>query len=209
LIPFALLAGGHWRTLIAAAVTSAALIAATLLLFGAQMWADFFEVMPSIRGTLDLGLVSTYKMQSVYAALRLLDVPTAIAYGAQTFTALGSVIFVVLTWRQPVDQGLKNAALVTASFLATPFVLDYDLMLVAPAIAWLTAYEEKNGALPWERITLALACLDPLIARSIGKYAHIGLTPAIIAGLLVLVSRKSASVRDALALRDRTPPQGA
>jgi alpha-1,2-mannosyltransferase len=190
LIPFALIAGGHWRALIAAAVTGILLTAVTIALFGAHIWAEYLSVMPLARDVLDLGLVPGYKMQSVYAALRLLDAPIAAAYGIQALATLASALLVLWVWRQPNDQDLKNAVLVAATLLATPFVLDYDLVLIAPAVAWLAAKGLQSGALPWERIILAAACLDPLVARVIGRYAHIGLTPIIVAALLILVVRR-------------------
>jgi alpha-1,2-mannosyltransferase len=190
LVPLALIAGRHWRALIAAAVTSLALVAVTIVLFGAHVWADYVAVTPLARDVLDLGLVPAYKMQSVYATARLLGTPMAAAYSAQALATLGSALFVLWVWRQPSDQALKSAALLAAAPLATPFVLDYDLMLLAPVIAWLAARGLRNGALPWERIALAAACLDPLIARVAGQYTHIMLTPAIIVVLLALILRR-------------------
>jgi alpha-1,2-mannosyltransferase len=191
LIPLALIAGGHRRALIAAAVTGIVLAAVTIALFGAHVWAEYLSVMPLARDVLDLELVPTYKMQSVFAALRLLDAPIAAAYGVQALATLASALLVLWIWRQPNDQDLKNAVLVAATLLATPFVLDYDLMLLAPVIAWLTAKGLQSGALPWERIILAAACLDPLVARVVGRYAHIGLTPIIVVALLMLVVRRT------------------
>jgi alpha-1,2-mannosyltransferase len=190
LVPLALIAGRHWRALIAAAVTSLALVAVTIVLFGAHVWADYVAVTPLARDVLDLGLVPAYKMQSVYATARLLGTPMAAAYSAQALATLGSALFVLWVWRQPSDQALKSAALLAAAPLATPFVLDYDLMLLAPVIAWLAARGLRNGALPWERIALAAACLDPLIARVAGQYTHIMFTPAIIVVLLALILRR-------------------
>ena len=190
LIPLALIAGGHWRTLIAASVTGIVLTAVTIVLFGAHIWTDFLSVMPLARDVLDLGLVPTYKMQSVYAALRLLEAPLAAAYGLQALATFAGALLVLWVWRQPNDQDLKNATLVAATLLATPFVLDYDLMLLAPVIAWLTAKGLQSGMLPWERIILAAACLDPFIARVVGQYAHIGLTPIIVVALLILIVRR-------------------
>ena len=190
LIPLALIAGGHWRTLIAASVTGTALTAVTIALFGAHIWADYLSIVPLARDVLDLGLVPTYKMQSVYAALRLLDVPLAAAYGMQALATFSGALLVLWVWRQPNDQDLKNATLVAATLLATPFVLDYDLMLLAPVIAWLTAKGLQSGTLPWERIILAAACLDPFIARVVGQYTHVGLTPIIVVALLILIVRR-------------------
>jgi alpha-1,2-mannosyltransferase len=190
LVPLALIAGRQGRALIAAAVTSIALIAVTVVLFGAHVWMDYVAVTPLARDILDLGLVAAYKMQSVYAAARLLGVPVSAAYGVQALAMLGSALLVLWVWQQPSSPDMKNAALMAATPLATPFVLDYDLMLLAPVIAWLTAKGLRSGALPWERFTLAAVCLDPLIARVAGQYTHIMLTPVAVVALLVLIIRR-------------------
>jgi alpha-1,2-mannosyltransferase len=190
LVPLALIAGRLGRTLIAAAATSVALAATTIVLFGSHVWADYIAVTPLARDVLDLGLVSAYKMQSVYAASRLLGMPLATAYGMQAVATLGSALLILWVWRQPSGQDLKNAALLAATPLATPFVLDYDLMLLAPAIAWLTARGLRGGALPWERLILAAACLDPLIARVFGQYTHIMITPVVVIALLTVIVRR-------------------
>ena len=190
LIPLALIAGRHGRALIAATATCLALVGLTILIFGAAIWSDYLAVMPMARDVLDLGLVPTYKMQSVYAAMRLFGASASVAYGVQALATLGSTLLVLWVWRQPLDRDLKNATLVAAALLATPFVLDYDLMLLAPAIAWLTAAGLRNGALPWERAALALACLDPLIARVAGENTHVMLTPAIVVALLIVILRR-------------------
>ena len=46
LFPFALLAGGHWRVLIAAAVTALIMIAASFTVFGGEAWIAFIHWMP-------------------------------------------------------------------------------------------------------------------------------------------------------------------
>jgi hypothetical protein len=85
---------------------------------------------------------------------------------------------------------MKNGALLLATPLATPFIFDYDLMLVAPAIAWLARKGVRNSLLPWEGTTLALLALILLVSRSIGEFTHILLAPlAVGAGLAAIVAR--------------------
>jgi len=190
LVPLALIAGRQWRALAAATLTAMTLMGATVFLFGAHIWAEYLGVMPLARDVLDAGLVPTYKMQSVYAALRLLGASVVAAYAAQMLVTVASALIVLWIWRQRADQDLKNAALLLATLLATPFLLDYDLMYLAPVIAWLATAAMRSGPLPWERIALAGACLDPLIARVFGQSTHVVLTPAIAFALLFVVIRR-------------------
>lgn len=190
LVPIALIASGHWRVIMAAATTGMALAIATVVLFGADIWSEYFAITPLARDVLDLGLVPHYKMQSVYAAVRLLGGAPIAAYALQAFAALCAAVFVAWAWQRPADQGVKNSALLAAIPLATPFMLDYDLLLLAPAIAWLARRGVDHRALPWERITLVAVCIDPLIARVVGQYTQILLTPAVVAALLILIARR-------------------
>jgi hypothetical protein len=190
LVPVALIAGGQWRTFIAAALTALGLIATTFILFGGGIWADFFASLQRSREMLDLGLVPYYKMQSIFAALRLLGGPLILAYSVQALVAVGGAVTVAWAWRRPTDPDMKNAALLLATPLASPFILDYDLMLVAPAIAWLARKGVQNRLLPWEGITLALLALMPMVSRTIGEFTHILLAPlAVGAGLAAIVVR--------------------
>ena len=85
----------------------------------------------------------------------------------------------------------------TAGLLATPFVLDYDLTLLALPIAWLVAEQLQSGARPWERIALTAAALLPLLARSIALAAGLPITPPVEAALLALLAARCLSARPA------------
>jgi alpha-1,2-mannosyltransferase len=187
LIPFALAAGAQWRTMAAAALTVLGLSAASLALFGSTLWSDFLASLPFARAMLELELVPYYKLQSVFAATRLLGGSVALAYALQGLVAVGAASLVVWVWRQPAAQDLKNAALMTASLLATPFVLDYDMALLAPPAAWLVSRISRGEALPWEKLILAVVCLAPVASRGLGYATHILLAPVAEAALLLTI----------------------
>ena len=187
-IPLALAAGGHWRTIVVATATVFALTAATLAIFGVDPWWDFVASLPFARSMLELGLVPYHKLQSAFAATRLAGGAVPLAYAVQGITTLGATALVAWVWRRPVKQELKNAVLMTAVPLATPFVLDYDLTLLAFPAAWLTLSGLRSGALPWERITLAAICLVPLISRGGALLTHLLVTPLVVAALLLVLA---------------------
>ena len=70
LLPVALIAGGNWRAIVAASLTVLGLSAATVILFGAEIWRDFLASTALTQQMLDLGLVPYFKLQSVFAAIR-------------------------------------------------------------------------------------------------------------------------------------------
>jgi alpha-1,2-mannosyltransferase len=91
------------------------------------------------------------------------------------------------------DPDLKYAIVLVATPIATPFFLDYDLMIVAPAITWLAQKGLKEGIPSWQGTMLALLWLTPLVSRPIGACTGILLGPLVEAGvfasILVQVSR--------------------
>ena len=81
------------------------------------------------------------------------------------------------------------AGLCLAAILATPYTLDYDMMVLAPAIAFLAADGMTRGFGPWEKTALAALWLVPLVARTIPQVTLIPLgVPAMLA-MFVLVLR--------------------
>jgi len=68
-------------------------------------------------------------------------------------------------WRGPAAYPLKAAGLLIGSALATPYSLDYDLMLLAPAIAYLALDGFALGFAPWEKTILAALWIVPGLTR--------------------------------------------
>ena len=62
---------------------------------------------------------------------------------------------------------LKAAALAVGCLLATPYVLDYDLVVLAIAIAFFARHGFANGFRDYEITLLAAAWVVPLLARGI------------------------------------------
>ena len=191
LVPLALAAGGHWRAFAAAAATVVLLVATTVALYGIETWRAFFAVLPFSRAMLEQGLVPFFKFQSIFAAARLDGASVGLAYALQAAGSVAAAAVTCWVWRRPADQAVKNAVLILASLLATPFILDYDLTLLALAIAWL-ADAQRDGALPWERTALAIAFFLPLFARPLADFTGIPATPLVAAALLVIAWRRCA-----------------
>ena len=194
LLPVALVAGGHWRAIAVAALTAILSGAAAIVLFGNGVWADFLASTADTRSMLESGMNfgHYYKMQSVFAAARLLGSPMLVAYSLQALAALAAAAAVAGIWRRPTgDPDLKNAALMAATPLSTAFIFDYDLMLLAPPIAWLARRGLTDAALPYERTILVAAFLAPFVSRVVGMYTHLLLAPIFIAALLVVIVRRT------------------
>jgi len=170
LVPLVLAATGRWRTFAAAAVTVALLTLAVTFAFGPEVWRAFIASTKFTREVvLERGDTGWYKIQSVFSWVRMWGGGMSLAYavqGAVSVTVAGALIWL---WRGPVTFALKAAALLIGTVLATPYSLDYDLMLLAPAIAFLAADGFARGFAPWQKTLLAALWIVPLVARSIAE----------------------------------------
>lgn len=188
LLPLALLAGGHWRAILATGATAAALALVSLGLFGAETWRGFLAASSFTREVvLEQGGLGWEKVQSTFAAVRSLGGPVALAYAVQAVVSLAAAAAVAVVWRGAADFAVKASALVLGGLLATPYALDYDLAQLALPIAWIAALGSATGFRDGEKILLALAWLLPLIARGLAGAAGVQVTPLVLAALLALV----------------------
>ena len=131
LIPVALLAGGRWRTIGAAAATVAALVAVSFATLGGDVWHAFADSMTFTRTVvLEQGGTGWEKIQSIFSAVRMWGAGVPAAYAAQAALALCSAASLAWLWRSDAAFELKAAALASGSLLATPYVLDYDLVVL-------------------------------------------------------------------------------
>jgi hypothetical protein len=191
LIPLVLAVTGRWRAFTAAAATVILMIVAATLAFGAEIWSAFFA---STRFTrlvvLEAGDTGWHKIQSLFAWVRMWGGPIALAYALQTTLTVVVAVALVRLWRSDCAYALKAAALAIAMMLATPYSLDYDMMVLAPAIAFLAADGLARGFLAWEKTTLAALWLAPLVARSVAEWTVLPLgVPAMLAVYVLVMHR--------------------
>jgi alpha-1,2-mannosyltransferase len=192
LLPLALIASGYWRAFFAASVTVVALCAATYFAFGIGVWEAFRESMTFTREiVLEKGDTGFHKIQSVFAAVRLFGGGITLAYIAQGIVFVAVAGCLVWLWRSSNAFALKAAALIAGSMLATPYLLDYDLMIAAPAIAFLAAHGLSKGFAPYEKSTLAFVFIAPLLTRAIAEQVYLPL------GLFAVIALFAISIRRA------------
>lgn len=189
LVP-ALLAGGYWRTSMAAAMGFLGMTLASFAAFGTTPWAGFFAKLPFIRLALEQGGAGFAKIASPFAAVRLLGGGVALAYGVQAAVTFAMIIVVVVLWRSAADFRLKAAALLGASLLATPQVFDYDMALLAPALAFTVSYGLERGFGPFEKSALALIFIVPLAVGPAAETSFLPLGPIAILLLVAGVARR-------------------
>ena len=132
LIPLVLIVGGHWRTIFAAAAIVALLAAAVTLAFGVDVWTAFLASTHFTRDVvLEQGGTGWHKIQSVFSWVRMWGGGITLAYAMQAAVTATIAAALIWLWRSKAVYPLKAAALIVGCLLATPYSLDYDLMLLA------------------------------------------------------------------------------
>lgn len=209
LIPLVLIASGRWRTFTAAAATVTLLALAVTLAFGTEVWTAFLASTQYTRDiVLEQGQTGWHKIQSVFSWVRMWGGGVTLAYAIQGAVTAAVAAALIWLWRSPAAYPLKAAALIVGCLLATPYSLDYDLMLLAPAIAYLAADGMARGFAPWQKTILAALWIVPLIARSGPEVTMIPLAvPVMLIAFAALLHRAINETRPAQAssVFPRTP----
>jgi hypothetical protein len=183
LIPIALLASQRWRTIAAAIATIAALIAISFACLGSGVWHAFIESMNFTQTiVLEQGGTGWEKIQSAFSAARNWGADVKTAYAIQTALAAMLAATIAWLWHSEAAFELKASALATASLLATPYVLDYDLVVLAVAIAFFARHGFARGFRDYEISLLAAAWIVPLLSRGVAGATGIPL------GLIVMLA---------------------
>ena len=158
----ALVFGRHWKALVAATVTTAVMIGLSTALFGTEIWNAYASVPNQAREWLAAGRLPWARMPTVYASVRLAgtsDTAAIIAQGVIALTVLGAIAW---AWRRNVSSSLRIAILLAGMPLTTPFLYDYDLPLMLPALALFIAHASRTGWRWWEKPMLLAVWLQPI-----------------------------------------------
>ena len=189
LIPLMLLATARWTVLAAASATVLAACTVTLSMFGTKVWVAFAASTTLTRHVvLEAGSIGWEKMQSIFSAVRMWGGGVDLAYMAQGALALGVAAGLIWLWRSEAAVDLKASALAVAALIATPYVLDYDLMILAVAIAFYVRHGLARGFHNFELSLLAFAWIAPLLSRPLAEATGIplGLTAQIVLFIMAL-----------------------
>jgi alpha-1,2-mannosyltransferase len=180
MIPLVLAATARWRVIASATMTVLAAGILTLALLGPEVWLAFARSTTYTRVVV-IESIGWPKIQSLYSAVRMWGGGVETAYAAQGALALIVAASLVWLWRRPAAEDLKAAALSCACLLTTPYVLDYDLVVLGVAIAFFIRFGLANGFREYEISVLSLAWAVPLVTRGVAGAVGIPL------GLIVML----------------------
>ena len=136
MVPVALLAGGHWRALLAAGLTCAAVLGLSILLYGLGPWIDWLTVAP--------GYLAHISVDSRYRTAIIAPTGLAIRLGLNgwplttlriAFAITGATLAAGVFRMKNASSASRLVALVGGSLLAAPYAMNYETALLAPAAA--------------------------------------------------------------------------
>ena len=87
--------------------------------------------------------------------------------------------------------------MVAGALLTTPFMLRYDLMLLAIPLAWLYAEATRTGFRPGEVKIGIAAFMLPWMPTEVARYGHLLVAPLVIMALFFVVARRALSPAEA------------
>ena len=185
-IPLVLAVGGYGRAVVASCLTALVSAGVSWAIFGSATWMAFFG---SARLTqhviLEQGSTGWKKIQSVFSLVRMWGGSVEAAYALQAGVAVIAIALALWVWRKKAPMDIRVAALCGAMLLATPYLLDYDLVILAVPFAFMLRRGLAEGFRRYEAALLGLLWILPLLARELGG-AHIPTTPFVLAGMMGL-----------------------
>jgi hypothetical protein len=171
LLPVLLVLNGHWRVISSAVATTVLLVAATAMWFGPDIWLQYLhKVGPQQQDLLNVaGIMGWPIVASAFVNARLIGLPDNWAWlvqgGASAF-AFGAVVWTFWRKRDPV---LSQALFVTATFLFSPWIMNYDMVV----FGWIVALLRQRGHETFVDHGLSLALwMLPVLMFPLG-FAHI------------------------------------
>jgi len=178
LLPVILLLERRWLTIGSAVVTTAVLVVLTSMLFGWQVWVEFYQkVLPqqqwlTVHGD---GLLFAV-VSSVFYGARLVHLPLSIAWALQGIVAALALAGMVWAYWKRRDPALSLAYFVTATFLVTPYILNYDMVVFGFVVALLR--ERADNTMRDHRLLFAVWTL-PVTMMFAGVF-RIPLAPVVL-----------------------------
>ncbi len=190
LLPVALVAGGHWRVFFSAAVTIAVSALLSIAVLGVSSWQAFFSFAGENLLGFEAGTYVYTQMTTVMSTLALAGVELQYARVFQFFSMLTMLALVAWSWWQghsrPDTLGLQSAILCIATPLALPMAYIYDLVILAPAVAWLGMDMQQRSAPIAHWVLLILTCLAFLSVITLADMYQLQLGSVLMVILLLL-----------------------
>ncbi|MBV8393830.1 MAG: DUF2029 domain-containing protein [Alphaproteobacteria bacterium] len=172
LVPVALLAAKQWRALAWTIGTVIVLSLVSLGIFGPGFWLGFFDAAREAGSArfADIMFERIYMhMTTLVAAARIVGLPPGVAGVIQIAGSAVALAAVWFSFRRFPAGDARTAVLVTATFLVSPYTLNYDLLLLMPAVVGLFRQGVAGHFLPGERLVHLALWLIPTFGMILNR----------------------------------------
>jgi hypothetical protein len=120
-------------------------------IFGIETWQAFVASLPLTQHViLEQGSTGWQKIQSVFSWARMWGADVQAAYACQSVVAIVAVLAAIWVWVGKAPLAVRAGAMVAAMLLSTPYLLDYDLAVLAVPVAMLMRLGVEKGFRPFE-----------------------------------------------------------
>ena len=137
LLPLVLLAGKRYQAFVFATVTSCGVLLLSTLWCGLEYWHVYFEKSPGHYAAL-LDMPEMWnRMPTVMASLQTFGLSADLAKIFFVILVVPVLISVYLAWQKMGPCGTTASLLISGTCLIVPYLLFYDLLLLAPAVVFL------------------------------------------------------------------------
>lgn len=169
LLPVVLVLERRWLTIASALLTATVLVVATAMLFGWSVWIEYLQkVLPQQAWLTEHGGDLLFALVgSVYFGARLIHLPAGIDWAVQGLACAFAFAGVAWSYWRRRDPALSFAFFVTAIFLFTPYILNYDMVILGFVVALLRGRDDNNRADHWLLIAVWTLPITMMIAAVI------------------------------------------
>jgi hypothetical protein len=131
LLPVALLLSRNWRALFFWAGSGAVMILASMVLFGAAVWLDWLAALRQFQSMFESDASLLRNAITPYAAAQRSGYASPMVLAAAAIPALAGIWW---TFGRKSNVAHRSIALVGGALLLSPYAMNYELALLAPAI---------------------------------------------------------------------------
>jgi hypothetical protein len=176
LLPIALICAGRWKTVGAAAVTTLALVALSLLIAGAEPWRLYFEKVVPYQSRLFRGDGMWQTMTpSPVIAIVVAHGSWALAWAVQAAVSAAMMVLVAVLF---LGRGngrsigaVDRVILTGATFLATPYAFNYDMPSLALCLLMAGVTQPQSDATAQGRWGQAILWSAPIAMVMTGLWS--------------------------------------
>lgn len=164
-----------WRIALAASLTAAAMIAASWVAYGTEPWLAYLARVPETQWHILTAFEGFQRFMSVsvLASARAFGPSVSVAALSQTVVSLVAVVGTAVFIRRTHDLSLRALLITSGTFLASPYVFNYDMAMLTIATLWvMLRFETGKLAI----VVFGAAWILPSATWMLHS-SHLGLSP--------------------------------